>query len=112
MILEGGETRDDLPVNPETRDLVRDPLFCLRNYFENRLAQLLQGGSFRFRESRQVLINLATGHILDSRDTTPQGQEASDLRLPRTVTGLGATLRPGILVAKANLQHVVPKCDR
>jgi|HubBroStandDraft_5_1064220.scaffolds.fasta_scaffold615573_2 hypothetical protein len=83
VILEGGETRDDLSANAEARDLVRDSLFGLRNEFEDRPAQLLQSGSFRLLEARQVSINLVTGHVLDSCDATSQGQEASCLRPPR-----------------------------
>ena len=62
VILEGGETGDDLPVDPESRELVRNPFFGLRDDFEDPLTQSLQTRSFRLIETCQVLIDLITGH--------------------------------------------------
>jgi hypothetical protein len=84
VVLESGESGDDLPVDSERRDLIRDPFFGLRYYVKDRLPQPLQSAPFRLLESRQVLIDLVTGHVGDFCDASPRGQEARCLRMFRS----------------------------
>ena len=106
VILESGESDDDLSVDSESRDLIGDPFFSLRDYIEDRLAQSLQSGSLRLLQIRQVQIDLVTGHVFDSCDTRCQGQELH-LRL-----NAGPGCHPAVRQGYAyKLAEIVPATD-
>ena len=101
VVFESSESGDDLPVDSERRDLIRDPFFGTWHYFKDRLAQSLQSGSFRLLKIRQVAIDFVTGHVSDFRDWSAQGQEARYLRLPQNaiLTWPSLHLDPDLTVA-------------
>lgn len=75
MVLERCESGDDLPLHPEGRDSIGDPLFSFRDDLKDRLAQALQSGPFRFCDVCQIVVNLGAGHGSDSWPTIDPGQE-------------------------------------
>ena len=108
MALEGRESRENLAVDPERRNPIRQALFRFGKDLEDCRAEHLQGAPLRLIQRRQVVIDLSLGHGAES---CRQEQKLSDVRA-RMVHG---ELRPPLadaLLSTTSISRAHSRPDR